>query len=128
MLEGAQFVRTTCTGEGTDDRLLRGHGGSRGVVGVEIGVGRLPVDGGAGVRLPVDGGAGVRLPVDGGAGVRLPVDGGAGVRLPVDGGAGVRLPVDGGAGVRVNDNIKEWYHSVRTGMFNGIFQVRCHRV
>ena len=108
MLEGAQFVRTTCTGEGTDDRLLRGHGGSRGVVGVEIGVGRLPVDGGAGVRLPVDGGAGVRL--------------------PVDGGAGVRLPVDGGAGVRVNDNIKEWYHSVRTGMFNGIFQVRCHRV
>ena len=47
MLVGAQFVRTT--GEGTDDRLVRGHGGSRGVVGVEIGVGRLPVDGGAGV-------------------------------------------------------------------------------
>ena len=46
---GAQLVRTT--GEGTDDRLLRGHGGSRGVVGVEIGVGRLPVDGGAGVRV-----------------------------------------------------------------------------
>ena len=73
---GAQLVRTT--GEGTDDRLLRGHGGSRGVVGVEIGVGRLPVD--------------------------------------------------GDAGVRVNDNIKKWYHSVRTGMFNGIFQVRCNRV
>ena len=49
MLGGAQLVSTT--GEGTDDRLLRGHGGSRGVVGVEIGVGRLPVDGGPGVRV-----------------------------------------------------------------------------
>ena len=49
MLVGAQFVRTT--GEGTDDRLLGGHGGSRGVVGVEICVGRLPVDGGAGIRV-----------------------------------------------------------------------------
>ena len=66
------------TGESTNDRFLRGHGGSRGVVSVEIGVGQLPLD--------------------------------------------------GGAGVRVNDNIKEWYHSVRTGMFNGIFQVRCNRV
>ena len=77
-LDDGGSTACTQTGESTDDRLLRGHGDSREVVGVEIGVGRLPVD--------------------------------------------------GGAGVRVNDNIKEWYHSVRTGMFNGIFQVRCYRV
>ena len=33
---GAQLEHTT--GESTNDRLLRGHGGRRGVVGVEIGI------------------------------------------------------------------------------------------
>ena len=52
VLRRADVVGSSC--EGSDDTVLRGVGRAGGVLGVEVGVGRLPVDGGGLIRVDED--------------------------------------------------------------------------
>ena len=52
VLRRTDIVGSSC--EGSDDTVLRGVGRAGGVLGVEVGVGRLPVDGGGLIRVDED--------------------------------------------------------------------------